>query len=100
MASVAAEPRTRRGPQVRSNVPAGGAGFADELWIDQNMIQKKENGEAQVRCPRCGYPDWIPDRLFGDGGDDDMKDACNRCGKVYTIQKRIIKVEYSVKEGS
>lgn len=51
-----------------------------------------------VSCPRCGYSDNKPERLFSDGGDDDQKNTCNHCGQVYIVLKRIITVEYSVKD--
>lgn len=53
-----------------------------------------------VLCPWCGTPDPDPARHFTDAGDDDMKVTCKACGKPYTITKRIIVVEYSVKEDS
>lgn len=51
-----------------------------------------------VFCPWCSHPDRGPQRHFSDAGDDDMKVKCGVCGKQYTILKRIITVEYSVKD--
>lgn len=53
-------------------------------------------------CPKCGHEkaDYKKRFFHENGGDEDMRVVCDFCGAAFTILRRVIVAEYSVKEKS
>lgn len=58
--------------------------------------------EDDGSCPKCGRekPDYKRRFFHEDGGDEDVRVVCDSCGEQFTILRRVIVAEYSVKEKS
>lgn len=56
--------------------------------------------EDDASCPRCGLERANYKGLFHhpDGGDEEASVNCAGCGERFTILRRVIVAEYSVKE--
>lgn len=58
--------------------------------------------DDDASCPKCGREKEGYKGLFHhpDGGDEEAGVVCAFCGERYTILRRVIVAEYSVKEKS
>lgn len=55
--------------------------------------------EDDGSCPKCGLERKNYKDLFhSDGGDEEAGVVCGACGTPFTILRRVIVAEYSVKE--
>lgn len=63
--------------------------------IGLSMVINEDDGS----CPKCGLEAKDYKRGFdSDGGDQEYHFTCRSCGERFTIQRRVIVAEYSVKD--
>lgn len=80
--------------------------LAQEQIVRPAVAPKKrrsiEINEDDGSCPKCGQERNGYKGLFHhpDGGDEEASVACASCGEKFTILRRVIVAEYSVKEKS